>query len=150
MIPLRIINLKISNHIDEFREKTAQLKNDQEQSFLIKKQVREGNRPLLFYLVNFVVQLTSYISIGRLFLTDFYSVRLNPKLLFSFVPYPSYPIQDIFFKIPYPIFTRTTDLGIGAFLIVCAVVILFQFALRRSFPGCMSKLRSAINIELKC
>jgi hypothetical protein len=127
MIPFRIINLKISNHINEFKEKTSQLKNDNDQSFLVKRGIQKGNRPLLFYTIDFVIQLTLYVSIGRLFLTDFYSTPLNPNLLFSFVPYPQYPIQETFFKIPYPKFTTTIDLGLGAVLMLWTVLILLQF-----------------------
>jgi hypothetical protein len=129
MIPFRIVNLKISSHINEFKEKTEELKSEQEQSFLVRRQIKRGDRPLLFYMIDFVVQLTSYMSIGRLFLTDFYSMRIDPKLLFSFVPYPEYPIQARIFKIPYPAVTRSVDLGVGVVLVVWLAIVLFQFAI---------------------
>jgi hypothetical protein len=57
------------------------------------------------------MQLVSYISIGRLFLTDFYAQRISPALLYSWIPEPLYPIRDTFFKIPYPHVTESVDLG---------------------------------------
>ena len=36
-----------------------------------------------------------------MFLIDFYNTKLDPKMLYSFVPYPTYPIQDRIFRIPY-------------------------------------------------
>lgn len=128
MIPFRIINLKISANINEFKDKTEKLINQKEQAFYVKQKIRRGNRSLLFYTIDFVVQLTAYISIGRLFLTDFYTTKLNPNLLFSFVPYPKYPIHDTIFKIPYIKPTTTTDLGISSVVIAWLAIMLFQFS----------------------
>lgn len=117
LIPFRITNIIKSQHIKDFEAVVAEQNNASDQSFLIKKQTKSGNRVILYYLVNFAVDLTSYISIGRLFLTDFYSVKLDPWLLYSFVPYPHYPIQDVWFKIPYLAFHQTRDLGWGTVLL---------------------------------
>lgn len=129
MIPFRIINLKISANINEFKERTQKLKNQSEQAFYVKQHMRSGDRSILFYTIDFFVQSTSYLSIGRLFLTDFYQTRLDPGLLYSLVPYPKYPIQGIYFKIPYPYLTSTTDLGMKAVLIAWIILIVIQFAL---------------------
>ena len=60
---------------------------------------------------------------GRLFLIDFYTKPLNPDLLYSWVPYPEYPIQGIIFKIPYIAITETTNLGMKAVFLVWMVLI---------------------------
>lgn len=134
LIPFRIINLTKSKHIRDFEAKVSEIKKTQEQSFLIKKNARSGNRVFLYYLIDFFVQLTSYVSMGRLFLTDFYSTKISPTLLYSFVPYPDYPLQDRWFKIPYPHVTDTYDFGMGAvlvsWLIVLAVSSTLTFILR--------------------
>ncbi len=123
LIPFRIINLAKSKHIKDFETKVNELEHSGEQSFLIKKSAKTGNRIMLYYLIDFMVSLTSYVSIGRLFLTDFYAVKLDPWLLYSFVRYPDYPIQDVWFKIPYPVVTQTTDAGAPYFWLVCLVII---------------------------
>jgi len=136
MLPLRAINLTRSTHIKDFQEKIAQIKNESEQYFVLKQNVQQGNKIALYYIVNFTLQLVSYFSIGRLFITDFYTKQLNPDLLFSFVPYPDYPIKDLFFKIPYIKPITTTDLGIEVVLLAWALVFLIQVVvkiLKRSF-----------------
>jgi len=102
MIPFRIIRVVKTNNIKEFQRTVERLEDEEKQGFTLKTRFREGNVTFLFYAVDFVMQLVSYVSIGRLFLTDFYSRALNPAVLYDWVPYPAYPIRDIFFKIPYP------------------------------------------------
>ncbi len=126
MIPFRITNLIKSANIKEFKEHFAQIKQRDEQRIVLKKSVGGGRRVALYYLVNFFVYLTSYVTMGRLFLTDFYTQPLDPWLLYDFVPYPDYPILDRFFKIPYVWFNETLDLGMGWVFIVWMVGIGLQ------------------------
>jgi hypothetical protein len=128
LIPFRIVNLTKSQHIKDFEAKVNELNHKGEQSFLIRKSAKTGNKIILYYLVDFFVQLTSYVTIGRLFLTDFYSVKLDPWFLYSWVPYPKYPIHDVWFKIPYPVVTKTLDLGmhwvfVSWIIIICLTVL---------------------------
>lgn len=122
LVPLRVVRLLKENHIKEFTANVVQLKDEGRMHKTIKENVSRGNLTFLFYLVDFVIQLVSFVTIGRLFLTDFYNVPLDSTRLFSFVPYPDYPIQDVFFKIPYPVVTETIDLGLHAVLIVWVVL----------------------------
>lgn len=136
MLPMRAVNLTRSRHIKDFQEKIAKIKNESEQYFILKQNVQQGNRIALYYIVNFTIQLVSYFSIGRLFLIDFYTKPLNPELLFSFVKYPTYPIKDLFFKIPYVQPIKTTDLGMEVVLLAWALVFIVQVTikiLKRSF-----------------
>lgn len=126
MIPFRMIRVIKSNNIQEFRHTVEKLKDEKQQAFILKKQFRQGNATFLFYAVDFVMQLVSYISIGRLFLTDFYSVAIRPDFLYSWVPYPEYPIRDTFFKIPYPSATHTIDFGWSTVLVVWLILIVLQ------------------------
>jgi len=134
MIPFRIINLGKAMHIKEFEEKIEKVETKKEQRLLFKKGVRAGEITLLWYLVNFTVQTVSYFSLGRLFLTDFYTKALNPKLLYSFVSYPQYPIQDTFFKIPYPVFTKTVDLGMDKVWIFWMIALIYKIFTAKFIP----------------
>jgi len=134
MIPFRIISLRQVGQVKEFEEKIEKIEIKKEQRALFKKTVHKGNVTLLWYLINFTVQTISYFSLGRLFLTDFYSQPLNPKLLYSFVSYPQYPIQDTFFKIPYPVFTKTVDLGMGIVWIFWIIALIYKIIVSKFIP----------------
>lgn len=126
MIPWRIIRVRRSAHIEEFQRKIYEVKGEVSQQLALKKSMRKGEKAFLFYTVDFMVQLTTFLTIGRLFLTDFYTKKLNPDLLYSFVPYPDYPIRDTFFKLPYAWFTATKDYGLRTLLIVWGLLIAGQ------------------------
>jgi hypothetical protein len=128
LIPFRVVNLLKSANVKEFTDKIKETEVKQRQ-YLLKQSVKRGRRVALYYMVNFFVQLTSYMSIGRLFLTDFYSKPLDPWLLYDFVPYPDYPIQDRWFKIPYPWFAQTADLGTHWVWVVWGVIVALQAVL---------------------
>ncbi len=122
MIPLRIVRLLKENHIKEFTSNIIKLNDERTMNNTIKENVSKGNITFLFYLVDFVIQLVSFVTIGRLFLTDFYNYPLDPAKLYSFVPYPEYPIRDVFFKIPYPVVTQTVDFGLKAVIIAWIIL----------------------------
>lgn len=126
MIPFRIIRLLDFKKIREFSGDTLDINETAAQQTFLKRQFKQGNWTFTLYLIDFVVQLTSYISIGKLFLTDFYNKPLNPDILYSFVKYPEYPILDRFFKIPYPIVTKTIDFGWEALLYVWLLIIVVE------------------------
>jgi len=112
MIPFRTIRVMQSHNTRKFQEKINELKVDEQQIARVKKTFRQGNMTFLFYVVDFMVQITLFISIGRLFLTDFYANKIDPSILLKFIPYPVYPLQGLWFKIPYPIVTRSKDFGL--------------------------------------
>jgi len=127
MIPFRIINLSLSVNVKEFETKVEELRDDTQQQILIKQTVTRGNPVMLWYLFNFLAQTILYLSIGRLFLIDFYNTKLDPNLLFSFVSYPDYPIKDPIFKIPYPAATSTIDYGLTTVFIVWGLILFYKF-----------------------
>lgn len=131
MIPFRIINLRQTMQIKEFEQKIEKIETKKGQRSLFKKTVHKGNVNLLWYLINFMAQTVSYFSLGRLFLTDFYSQALNSKLLYSFVPYPEYPILDTFFKIPYLVFTKTIDLGMDKVWLFWIIALIYKILIVR-------------------
>ncbi|MFC1627287.1 hypothetical protein ACFL18_01870 [Patescibacteria group bacterium] len=126
MIPFRITNLTLSANVKEFEKKVEDLKKTEEQQFLIKETIHKGNPVLLWYIFNFFAQTISYLSIGRLFLLDFYNQKLSQTLLFDFVPYPQYPIKDPIFKLPYPIATQTRDYGLGWVFVAWGLILLYK------------------------
>lgn len=126
MIPFRVIRIAKSNNIQEFQQTIDKIKKETEQAFVLKKKFRQGNPTFLFYSVDFVMQIVSYVSLGRLFLTDFYNRPLNPEHLYKWVEYPTYPIQDTWFKIPYPTITKTIDLGWKIILPVWIALVIIQ------------------------
>jgi len=126
MIPFRIIRVVKSNNIQEFQHNVEKIKSETQQAFILKKRFRQGNTTFLFYAVDFVMQLVSFISLGRLFLTDFYSKPLNPEHLYKWVKYPDYPLLDTWFKIPYPAVTKTIDFGWKVLLPTWIVLIVLQ------------------------
>lgn len=123
MLPIRVVNLFKSANTEEFKTTIEKTERQEEQQFLIKKHAKRGTPIFLWYTVSFFIQTISYISMGRLFLIDFYSQPLNPDLLYSWVPYPEYPIQGIIFKIPYIWPTDTVNLGWRAVLTAWLVII---------------------------
>lgn len=126
LMPLRAIRLTWGEDIKKFQEKIEKIDSDSLKHKAVKQSFDLGNKTFLFYLIDFTVQLSTFLTIGRLFLTDFYTQRLNPDLLFSFVPYPQYPINDPMFHIPYPVVTKSYDFGWQAVFWVWAILFLVQ------------------------
>ncbi|MBU1885419.1 hypothetical protein KKE34_02305 [Patescibacteria group bacterium] len=124
MIPFRAIRVIQSQNTRKFQDKVNEFGRDEQQIAKVKKTFRQGNSTFLFYIVDFMVQLTLFISIGRLFLTDFYTNNIDPSILLKFIPYPIYPLQGLWFKIPYPLVTKTNDLGWWAVLIAWALILI--------------------------
>ena len=129
LIPFRVIRLLDFKNIRDFQTETIETGETEEQQNFLKQQFKQGSWAFTLYLLDFVVQLTTYMTIGRLFLTDFYTKRLNPQVLYSFVPYPDYPIQDRFFKIPYPGVTKVMDFGMESVIYVWAIILIAELAI---------------------
>lgn len=126
LVPLRIFRVRSSHHIKEFQESIESIDESSAQQQKFKQNFHLGNQTFLFYLVDFMVQLLTFLSIGRLFLIDFYAKALNPSLLYTFVPYPHYPILDTIFKIPYLVITETHQFGWRGVLLAWALLLLLQ------------------------
>jgi hypothetical protein len=109
-LPLRFISLKFSTSLKSFEEELDLIKSDSEQYLLFSSKVKQGNPAIIFYILNFVVNAIAFISAGRIFLIDFYSKSLDPKLLYSIVPYPDYPLMGTDFNFPFFQIENTTAL----------------------------------------
>ncbi len=129
-IPIRIIQLQKAKDIEQLEDEIEDAKGHGDQYIVFKKKMIKGNKNALFYSVNFYIQLVAYMSIGRLFLTDFYSKPLDPKLLFSFVEYPAYPIQNVIYRFPYLAPHHFIDYGLVYVIIAWALIIIFKILSR--------------------
>lgn len=126
LIPLRVFRVIRSDNIKEFQKNIGKLNTSGQQRIQVKKEFHEGNRFFLFYLTDFLIQLTTFLTIGRLFLTDFYNTRIATSRLYDFVPYPDYPIEGVNFLIPYPTISKTIDMGWYGVLVVWMSLALIQ------------------------
>ena len=152
MIPFRVIRIVKSNNIQEIQQNIDKLKKEEQQTFVLRKRFRQGNTTFLFYSVDFVMQIVSYISLGRLFLTDFYNTNINPEHLYSWIKYPTYPIQDTWFKIPYPDVTKTIDLGCKVLLPVWIGLVILQLIIlifKNANKNKQDKLETTAALEKK-
>lgn len=109
-LPMRFIGLKFADDQEKIEEELEKAKSD-EQYFLFTEKVRRGNITIIYFIFNFIVNCIAFFSAGRIFLIDFYQNKLDPSLLYSFVPYPSYPLQGTDFKFPFLKVTETYALS---------------------------------------
>lgn len=105
-IPLHLLSQRFSNRIEDFEGELEKTKEDQ-QYFIFKEKVRKGDWSIVFYILNFVINAIAFLSAGRIFLIDFYTQKLNPHYLYSFIPYPSYPLKGTVFHLPFLEITET-------------------------------------------
>jgi len=100
-LPLRFIGMKLSTSIKAFEDKLDTVKNTDEQYILFQQKVKKGDFGITFYIFNFIVNAIAFFSAGRIFLIDFYTQPLDKNLIYSFIPYPSYPLKGTDFNFPF-------------------------------------------------
>ncbi|MFZ2152583.1 MAG: hypothetical protein WAV41_00800 [Microgenomates group bacterium] len=99
-LPFRIISERFYVDLKDFEHELTKSKGD-EQSFVLKKQIRSGNLSVIFYIINFVLFFIAFISAGRVFFLEFYHTPIAQHWLYSWVPYPTYPLQGVIFNFPF-------------------------------------------------
>ena len=109
-LPMRFISLKLSTSLKDFQDELDKIKTEKDQYFLFTQKVKQGNIALVFYIFNFILNAIAFFSAGRIFLIDFYSQKLDPSLLYSFIPYPKYPLLGTDFNFPFFKITQTMAL----------------------------------------
>lgn len=148
-LPMRFISLKLSTSLKDFQDELDKIKTEKDQYFLFTQKVKQGNIAIVFYIFNFILNAIAFFSAGRIFLIDFYNQKLDPSLLYSFIPYPKYPLLGTDFNFPFFKITQTTALEwavIGrAFLILLALFIIPRLLWRlvKFFLGKNQKILSA-------
>lgn len=128
-MPLRLIGNILKKPLEDFEEELDNTE-DKQQLLVFSKKVKEGNTAIVFYIFNFFVNAIAFFSAARIFLVDFYNIPLDrQKFLYSWVPYPKYPLQGTIFKFPFFKVTDTTALpwntifmAVGGFLLLTIIL----------------------------
>jgi len=99
-LPLRFLYERFYLDLKKFEHELKKTKED-EQYFLLNRNVREGNASVLFYAINFIFLFIAFFSAGRVFLLEFYRTPISRIFLYKFIPYPQYPLQGVIFRFPF-------------------------------------------------
>lgn len=129
-LPLHFIWLKMSTSIKAFEDEIESVKGNDEQYIVFKQKVKKGDSAASFYIFSFILNAIAFFSAGRVFLIDFYSTRLDPNLLYSFIPYPNYPLQGTLFNFPFIKITDTTALSWQTIIYSWVVITVFFAVIR--------------------
>ncbi len=129
-MPLRLIGNILKKPLEDFEEELDKTEDNQ-QLVVFTKKVREGNTAIVYYVFNFFVNAIAFFSAARIFLVDFYNYPLDrQKFLYSWVPYPKYPLQGVIFKFPFFKITETTALPWNTIFIIIGSFFLLTIILR--------------------
>ncbi len=129
-MPLRLVGNVLKKPLDDFEEELEKTE-DKQQLLVFSKKVKEGNTAIVFYIFNFFVNAIAFFSAARIFLIDFYNLPLDrQKFLYSWVPYPEYPLQGTIFKFPFFKVTDTTALPWNTIFIIVGSFFLLTLILR--------------------
>lgn len=128
-LPLRFITLLLDPGLKDFEEKLENTK-DSEQYLVFTQKVKTGSLPVIFYIFTFTVYAIAFLSAGRIFLIDFYTQKLNPSLIYPFIPYPNYPLQGTNFHFPFVNITSTFALNWKTIFLIWFIIIGFLVLLR--------------------
>lgn len=107
-LPLRFVGLKLSTSLKAFENQLDAIKSTDEQYILFQQKVKKGDFGITFYIFNFIVNAIAFFSAGRIFLIDFYTQPLDKNLIYSFIPYPNYPLKGTNFNFPFFKINSTT------------------------------------------
>lgn len=129
-MPLRLVGNVLKKPLDDFEEELEKTE-DKQQLLVFSKKVKEGNTAIVFYIFNFFVNAIAFFSAARIFLVDFYNYPLDrQKFLYSWVPYPEYPLQGTIFNFPFFKITNTTALPWNTIFIIIGSFFLLTLVLR--------------------
>lgn len=124
LLPMRFIGMRLSQSFKDFEEGIEESSN--EDAYLVfTEKVRKGDFGIVFYILNFVINAIAFLSAGRVFLIDFYTQKLNPNLLYKWVPYPDYPLVGTIFRLPFFKITETISVDWKVILFIWLGISLF-------------------------
>jgi hypothetical protein len=103
---------------------------DDDQYFLLNEKVRKGDPSVIFYIINFVLLAMAFISAGRVFLLEFYHSKIDPWFLYSFIPYPTYPLKGVTFYFPFVKLSNFISLDWSTIFLAWGYILLFFIAIR--------------------
>lgn len=150
LLPLRFIGMKQAMAFDSF-EKAIEESSNQEAYLVFKKKITTGDSTIIFYIFNFVINAIAFVSAGRIFLIDFYTQKLDPKLLYKWVPYPDYPLQGSDFRLPFVKVTETMAMSWKNIFLIWVGITLFFVVLKvlwRFFRIFLSKNKQILKVRI--
>lgn len=128
-LPLRFLGMRYSSSFDKF-ERDIEESSHQEAYLLFKNKVRKGDSTIIFYILNFVVNMIAFISAGRIFLIDFYNKPLDPNLIYKWVPYPTYPLSGDNFNFHFFKITETIAVSWKNIFLIWLSITIFFFVVK--------------------
>ncbi|MFA6007506.1 MAG: hypothetical protein WC784_02570 [Candidatus Shapirobacteria bacterium] len=128
-LPFRVLFEKYYLNLKEFEEEIEKTKAD-DQYFLLNKRIRQGDRSIIFYVINFVFLFIAFISAGRVFLLEFYRTPIAKHWLYNFIPYPDYPLEGVIFHFPFFKITSTVAISWGKIGWVVGIIVLILIGMR--------------------
>jgi hypothetical protein len=128
-LPFRIIYERFYVDIKLFEDELKKTKTD-DQYFVLNRKVREGNLSVIFYMINFLLLFIAFISAGRVFFLEFYHTPIASHWLYSYIPYPDFPLQGVIFHFPFFKITESVALNWGTIFWIWAVPVLILVATR--------------------
>lgn len=150
LLPLRFIGMKQAMAFDSF-EKAIEESSNQEAYLVFKKKITTGDSTIIFYIFNFVINAIAFVSAGRIFLIDFYTQKLDPKLLYKWVPYPDYPLQGSDFRLPFVKVMETMAMSWKNIFLIWVGITLFFVVLKvlwRFFRIFLSKNKQILKVRI--
>ncbi len=124
LLPMRFIGMRLSQSFKDFEEGIEDSTHD-DAYLVFTDKVRKGDLGIVFYILNFIINAIAFLSAGRIFLTDFYTQKLNPALLYKWVPYPDYPLVGTIFRMPFFKITETISVDWKTILFIWLGISLF-------------------------
>ncbi len=129
LLPLRFISMRQAVAFDSF-EKAIEESSNQEAYLVFKKKITKGDSTIIFYIFSFVINAIAFVSAGRIFLIDFYTQKLDPKLLYKWAPYPDYPLRGSDFRLPFFRVTETMAMSWKNIFLIWVGITLFFVVLK--------------------
>jgi len=123
-LPLRFIGMRLSQSFKDFEE-GIEKSNSDEAYLVFTEKVRKGDIGIVFYIFSFVLNAIAFLSAGRIFLIDFYTKKLDPHYLYSWVPKPDYPLVGTNFNFPFFKITQTITVDWKTILLIWLGISLF-------------------------
>lgn len=151
-LPFRVINHRFHPELKNFEEELKEAQQEKEQQILLTKKITEGNISIIFYILNFILLALAFFSAARFFLLDFYTHKISRDYMYSFVPYPEYPLKGIVFKFPFFEVTKSLALEWKTIFLFWGAIFGFIILLRflwRLVRFFLSKNKNILSFRIK-
>lgn len=150
-LPFRIMYERYYGKIKDFEDEIEKTKSE-DQYILLNKRIRHGDKSIIFYIFNFVFLFIAFTSAGRVFLLEFYRTPIAQHYLYSFIPYPEYPLEGVWFHFPMLVVKASRAIAWKDILSVWGWLVLGLVVLRlgwRLLKPLLSKNKSLLKVRIK-